>query len=152
MNRRTEAAAYRFVRSRKSCCNRLLIFSLVISALDFCFRISLFLIFSSDDIGKCPFHFAEVPNAGHAEEGGDESRNQESRKLKWDLAAEEGPAEAVDDADHRVERVEQMPFFGDDRAAETDRRNVKTELHDEWDDVTEVAVFDVQRTEPEAGA
>ena len=39
----------------------------------------------------------------------------------WDLAAEEGPAEAVDDSDHGIERVKQAPLLGDNSAAKTNR-------------------------------
>jgi len=68
------------------------------------------------------------------------------------LAAQQAPAETIDDADHRVKRIEQAPFLRHDAAAETDWRDVKPELHDERNDVTEVAILNVEGAEPEAGA
>lgn len=49
------------------------------------------------------------------EEEGDEAPAQdEAGPVDLGLAAEDGPAEAVDDADHGVEGVEQPPLLGDD--------------------------------------
>src|SRR3546814_8681308 len=47
------------------------------------------------------------------------------------LSAEDGPAKAVDDADNRVQVVEQAPLWRDHTGTEADRRNVKSELHNE---------------------
>ena len=67
------------------------------------------------------------------------------------LAAEDAPAETVDDADHRIEANRQSRHCaGMTLALKADRRDVQAELHDERDDIAEVAVFHVQRGDPQA--
>ena len=71
---------------------------------------------------------------------------------EWRVTAGNGPTKTVDDTNHRIERVEQAPFFGNNRAAETDRRNVKPELDDEGNNIAKIAVFYVQGRQPDTGA
>ncbi len=92
-----------------------------------------------------------MPDAEPEEEGGDGKAEAESGPVDGGLAAEEAPAEAIDDADHGVERIKQTPLFWDDAGAEADWGDVETELNDEGDDETKIAVFDIQGGEPEAG-
>ena len=40
----------------------------------------------------------------------------------------------------------------DDLAAESYRRNIKTELHHEWDDIAEIPVFHIECRYPETGS
>src|SRR3546814_8575763 len=63
-----------------------------------------------------------------------------------------GPAKAVDDADNRVQVVEQAPLWRDHTGTEADRRNVKSELHNERHDIAKVAEADIQRGNPQARA
>src|SRR5579862_8796034 len=79
-----------------------------------------FLIPLLDHVGKGFFGATEVPDAGEAENGCNGDGRKERGELKWDLAAEEGPAEAVDDSDHGIERVKQAPLLRDNCAAKTD--------------------------------
>src|SRR5262249_36769945 len=58
--------------------------------------------------------------------------------------AENAPAKAVDDADHRIEAIQESPLLRYHRAGEADRRNIHAKLHNERDDVTEIAVFNIQ--------
>ncbi len=92
-----------------------------------------------------------MPDAEPQEEGGDGDAEAEGGPVDGGLATEEAPAEAVDDADHGIKGVEEAVLLGDDAGAETDRGDVEAELDDEGDDEAEVAVFDVQGGEPEAG-
>src|SRR5438067_996611 len=66
--------------------------------------------------------------------------------------AEKRPAESVDHADHRIERVEKAPALRNDRARESDGRDVEAHLHDERDEVAHVAIANEERREPDARA
>ncbi len=92
-----------------------------------------------------------MPDAEPEEEGGDGEAEAEGGPVNGGLAAEEAPSETVNDADHRVQRVEETVLLGDDARTEADRRDVEAELDDEGDDEAEIAVFDIQGGEPEAG-
>jgi hypothetical protein len=107
--------------------------------------------FSSNQVREAFFHFSELPDAEPEEEGGDDKAEAESGPVDGGLAAEEAPAEAIDDADHGVERIKQTPLFWDDVGAEADWGDVETELNDEGNDEAEIPVFDIQGCEPEAG-
>src|SRR5579864_2034783 len=95
----------------------------------------------SDHVRKAALDAPEGADAEPQEEGGDGHAEQEARQIDRAVAADDAPAEAVDDADHRIEVVEQPPLFRDDRAGETDRRDIEAELQREGDDKTEVAIF-----------
>ncbi len=98
---------------------------------------------SSNQIRKALFHFAELPDAEPEEEGGNGEAEAEGGPVDGGLAAEEAPAEAVDDADHGVEGVEEAVLLGDDAGAEADWGDVEAELDDEGDDEPEIAVLDI---------
>src|SRR3984957_7365012 len=104
----------------------------------------------SDDVGEAAFHFPEVPDAD-----GDRRRGHGERdphRAGVERNAEQRPAEAVDDPDQRVERIEQAPRFRHVGGGESHRRDEQAELHDERNDVAEVAVFDVERSEQQSEA
>jgi hypothetical protein len=103
----------------------------------------------SNQVREALFHFAELPDAEPEEEGCDGDADAEGGPVEGGLAAEEAPAETVNDANHRVQRVEETVLLGDDTGTEADRRDVEAELDDEWDDESKVAVFDIQRGKPE---
>ncbi len=92
-----------------------------------------------------------MPDAEPKEEGSNGEAEAEGGPVDGGLAAEEAPAEAVNDADHGVQRVEEAVLLGDDAGTEADRRDVEAELDDEGDDEAEIPIFDVQGGEPEAG-
>ncbi len=80
-----------------------------------------------------------MPDAEPEEEGGDGQAQAEGGPVDGGLAAEEAPAEAVDDADHGVEGIEEAVLLGDDAGAEANRGDVEPELDDEGHDETEHA-------------
>lgn len=104
----------------------------------------------SDQIRERSFGIAEISQArkekGHASSDG----KCKSRQIGAHLSTDKRPAEPVDHADHRVQGVEQAPFFRDDRAAETNRRYVEPELDQEWDDVPKIPVLDIQGRHPQS--
>ena len=65
------------------------------------------------------------------------------------IPPQDRPPEAVDDSDHRIERIEQPPLPGDHAAAESDRGDVQAELGDERHNIPEIAVLDVQGGQPQ---
>ena len=77
---------------------------------------------------------------------------QEARQVERAFAAQDAPAEAVDHAHHRIEAVPEAPLLRHDGAGEADRRDIKAELHDERDDVAEVAVFHIERRDEQRRA
>src|SRR5205807_8782059 len=62
------------------------------------------------------------------------------------------PAEAVNDPDHWIERIGEPPLVRDNPGAVSDRRDVKPELNDEWDDISEISVLNVQSRDPNPDA
>jgi hypothetical protein len=105
----------------------------------------------SNQVREAFFHFGELPDAEPEGEGGDVKAEAESGQIDGGLAAEGAPAEAVDDADHGVKGVEEAILIGDNARTEPNGGDVKTKLNDEGDDEAEMAVFDIQGGEPEAG-
>jgi len=95
---------------------------------------------------------AKIPDAANAQREGNADTDEKARRPDAALTAEQGPAESVDDAYHGVKRVKQPPPGGNHAAAEADGGNVKAELNDEGDNVTEIAVLDIQRGKPEPHA
>src|SRR5579883_2173156 len=106
----------------------------------------------SDHVRKAALDAAEGADAQPQGESGDGQAEQEARQIDRALAADDAPAEAVDDADHRIEVVEQPPLFGHDRAREPDGRDIETELQCEGDDETEVAILYDDRRRPDRGS
>src|SRR6266704_5101495 len=104
----------------------------------------------SDDISERAFGFAEVPDPSDKKNGDQTTGEHDGKPVQWHSAAEKGPTKTFDDADHRVQRIDQAPFCRYNRTAEADGRNVESKLDDERDDVPEVAVFDIQSAQPQA--
>lgn len=70
-------------------------------------------------IGKRAFGFAEIPDATCGNQQDKAEGNREAAPVEKDGFAGDGPTEAINDADHRVNGIEQAPFFRDHAAAET---------------------------------
>ena len=73
-----------------------------------------------------------------------------SRQVELAFTAEEAPAKSIDHTDHRIEGVDKSPLLGNDTGAEPDRRYIEAKLHDERNDIAEVAIFDVEGRDPHA--
>src|SRR6185437_10423145 len=101
-----------------------------------------------DDVRKLTLDAAKGANAPPQEEGGDRETENEPRQIDGAFAADNAPAKTVDDADHRIEIVEEPPAFGHDRARETHWRDIEAELKRERNDEAEVAIFDHDRRRP----
>src|ERR1700739_2524981 len=99
---------------------------------------------ASDKIGKATFRFSEAVDTEPQKEHGDAAAGRQARHIERALPAEDRPAKAVNDADHRVEGVKQPPLPGHHTRAEPDRRYIQAELHDERNNVAEVPVFDIE--------
>ena len=102
----------------------------------------------SDQVSEALFHLAELADTQPEEEDDQEPAEQEAGQVQAGFTAKDGPAEAVDDADDRVEGIQQTPRIRHNGRAEAHRRHVQAKLHNERDDVAKVAVFDVQRGDP----
>jgi hypothetical protein len=68
----------------------------------------------SDYIGESALHSTKIPHAADEEEKSDAETRNQTRKGKRRPPGRDGPAETVDHADHRVERIKHSPFFGHD--------------------------------------
>src|SRR5438270_4691666 len=68
------------------------------------------------------------------------------------FTTEHAPAETVDDTDHRIERIRKSPLLWNDAGAKPHRRDIEAQLDNEWNDVTEIPVFDVERRDPHPDA
>src|SRR5258708_15692870 len=103
----------------------------------------------SQQIGEAALGAAEIADAEPKEQGDHSQAQHETRQIERALAAEEAPAEAVDDPDNRVEAVPEAPALRHDCTRKPDRRDVKAELNDEGDDEAEIAILDVERGQEE---
>src|SRR5262245_32464544 len=103
----------------------------------------------SDQIGETALGAAEIGDAEPQEQRDDAEAEEETGKIQPAIAPEHAPAEAVDGADDRVETVPKAPAFRNDGARESDWRDIEAELDDERDDVAEIAIFDVERSDEE---
>ena len=106
----------------------------------------------SDQVGETLFDLAKLADAEPGEEQSDAPTEPETVAVERRFAADNDPAKAVDNADHGVEGVEVLSLFRNDLGTEAERGDVKPELDDEGVDVTEIAVFDVEGSDPEASA
>src|SRR5207245_1889083 len=68
------------------------------------------IVSASDEIREASFHLPEDAHAEPEHDRGDADAEREAGPVKL-ARAEDAPAEAVDDADHRVERIEEPPFL-----------------------------------------
>ena len=107
---------------------------------------------SLNHIRKGLFHLPELADAQPEEEGDHDQTEGETRPIDGAGPAQDAPPEAVDDAHHRIQAVEQSPLFRDDAAAKAHRRNVQAELNHKGNDVAKVPVLDIERCYPEAGS
>lgn len=76
--------------------------------------------FPSDQVRKALLHFPELADAEPEEEDGDSHADAEGTGVEGGIAAEDAPAEAVDDPDHRVEGVEQLPLLQNNGGGKAD--------------------------------
>src|SRR3546814_20998965 len=81
-----------------------------------------------DHVCKRSFRFPELANAQPEDAQDHRPTHQKAGQEERGLSAEDGPAKAVDDADNRVQVVEQAPLWRDHTGTEADRRNVTSEL------------------------
>src|SRR2546430_1712437 len=84
----------------------------------------------SDQIRKAFLGAPEIRDSKPEKERHDHDAQDESRKIELARAAEDAPAEAVDNADDGIEAVPEAPAFRDHGAREADRRDVEPELDD----------------------
>src|ERR1017187_2100075 len=81
------------------------------------------------DVGKSALHFAKIPGAAGDQNEHNGDSYQHGGPVERGCAAEQRPAETVNDADHGVEGVKAVPFSWDNRAAKTYGRDEEAELH-----------------------
>src|SRR6266851_5723055 len=101
-----------------------------------------------DDVRKRFFHAAEIERAG--DQNYDCSRSRYGDY--WTgcgIRAQQSPAKTFDYADHWIQSVDRPPGLMEQTAGIRNRRHEQPELGDEWDYVAHVAVFDVQRRQPQ---
>ena len=126
-------------------------FAIFFSKLSFIFQVDLLadaVRASLYKVGEGLFHLAELGDTEPEETGDNRDTGDKAGEVNRACGTEDAPPETIDDADQRIQTVEQPPFLGDDAAAKTHRRNIETELDKEWNDVAEVAILHVQRCNP----
>lgn len=106
----------------------------------------------SNQVSKGLLGLAEDVNPEDEKSYGDPNGEKETWEVNLTLTSEQAPPKTVDYADHWVEAVEEPPLLGNDRAGEAHRRNIESKLDDEWNDIAEVAILDVESRDPEAWA
>src|SRR6476661_6982931 len=106
---------------------------------------------TSDDIGERALHASEEKGTpGEERERGD--TRDENHRARPRRRPQQRPAESLDDADHRVQRVQGAPSLGQQAAGIGDGRREHPELREEGHHVSNVSKLDVERREPEADA
>src|SRR5258708_40240245 len=86
------------------------------------------------------------------EKRGDAQAGDEARPIERTIAAKQAPTKTVNNSDDGIEAVEQAPLLRHDGAGEANGRDIEAELQQEGNDVAEIAIFDVQRGDPEGWA
>src|ERR1700724_3358448 len=102
----------------------------------------------SNQIGKAFFGVSKAMDPEPQEKNSNQSASDQPWEVELGLSAEYAPAKAIDDANHRVHRVEQPPFLRYDDRAEPNRRDIEAELHDERYHVAEITVLDIECGDP----
>lgn len=78
----------------------------------------------------------------------EEQRNGNGQKqtgpIQSVVTSKEAPTEAIDDSDHRIQRIDQPPPFWKDGTHKSHWGKVQTKLHDERDDEPEIPILDHQ--------
>src|SRR3546814_13441860 len=83
---------------------------------------TLFRSHGLDHVCKRSFRFPELANAQPEDAQDHRPTHQKAGQEERGLSAEDGPAKAVDDADNRVQVVEQAPLWRDHTGTEADRQ------------------------------
>ena len=104
-----------------------------------------------DSVGNGGLHAIEEEEAAEEDEG-DSGRGGEKKEAGRLADAGDGPAKTVNDAGHGIEAVKPAPALRNKSGRISDGRSEHPELHDEWDDVANVAIKSVERGEPQADA
>src|ERR1051325_3055466 len=85
-------------------------------------------------VGKNAFRLAKVKQPNYAKHSGQSDRDKKAWPIKVGIAAEERPAEPVDDTNHRIERIKEKQRLAKlrayDRRAVGNRTNIESELYD----------------------
>src|SRR5262249_54017703 len=110
------------------------------------------LVGGSHQIRESLFHFSELMNTKPQKEYRDPNAQQETRQINLTLPAQKTPPKSINNTDHGVQGMQDAPLVRNDAGAVTDRRRIEAELNQEWDDISDVPVFHVQRGKPKAGA
>ena len=100
-------------------------------------------------IGKSLLGLSEIPDTGRDQDDHVNHRDRDSWPVNTVLRAQQTPTETIYYSHHRIERVQEPKVFWNHTTLETDWRNIKAKLDDEWDNETEIAIFDHQRGDPQ---
>src|SRR3546814_9383725 len=92
-----------------------------------------------DHVCKRSFRFPELANAQPEDAQDHRPTHQRAGQEERGLSAEDGLAKAVDDADNRLQLVEQAPLWRDHTGTETDKRNVMYECNKEAHTIAKAA-------------
>src|SRR5208282_5147614 len=98
-------------------------------------------------VRKCLFHFLKVVQPADKDCYNYCERDRHHSEIRSGLA-EQCPTEAFDNSRHGVQTIEPSPFVRDKTGRICNRRCVKPELHEEWDDKPDVPVLYIQGSEP----
>ncbi len=104
-----------------------------------------------DAVGNGGLHAIEEKEAAEEDESDDGGGSQKDEAGRL-AAAGDGPAETVNDAGHGVEAVKPAPAQRNKRRRIGDGRGEHPELHEEGNDVADVAIESVERGEPQSDA
>src|SRR5205814_9578842 len=115
---------------------------LVVSVIGLSERRFLKLIALSDHIREGLFHTPEIKCSGYQNKYCREGRNGDDWTRRC-LCSQQGPAKALDYANHRIQTIESTPGFMKQAARVSNRRNKQPELCDEGNDIAHVAIFDI---------
>src|SRR6516165_3126985 len=96
------------------------------------------------------FHFSELSDAQPQKKPGDSETKNEAGPIEPGVAPEQTPAKSINNADHRIEGIDQTPLVRDNAGTESNRRHIEAQLHNERDNVAKIPILDVERGDPHA--
>ena len=96
-------------------------------------------------VGEGLFHLSELSYRQQQDEKRD---GQRQKRVHTEgvgcTVSNDAPTETIYDRNHWIEIIQHLPFFGNDAAAESDGRNIQTELNNKRYNVPKIPIFDIQ--------
>src|SRR6266478_1190159 len=97
-----------------------------------------------DLIREFAFGPSKPSDSDQQKNNGSTNANQERGRLRHWRTRQQTPPEPIDDRHHGVQRIQDSPGLGNDHGAESNWRDVETQLYGKRQHVPEVSILNVK--------